>query len=235
MSKPAKSEKGRKRQRQPEQRKPRGQLTREKRQRQQEQHTEAPLPDPPAEHPLARTAVFRCLPGTTRAKVDNAILTRPQGLGTLEAIADRFELQERFGITLSALGTYARRLERVIRPMATGEVITGILGCLPVSYRRRLLAGNEVLLLSRVSQSLSGESRMPVLPVSDLARLAVVLKSLANRLGRGKAGRNGRRGGKHEANAAMEPSSLGAAISKVYGLDWPPRNLDESTKEPDAP
>ncbi|GMU21740.1 MAG: hypothetical protein AMXMBFR13_18300 [Phycisphaerae bacterium] len=235
MSKAAKPRKGRKRQTAPEQLKKAQPPKAPKRQTPPVPTAEPPPPDPQTEHPLARTAVFRLLPGTTRAKVDNAILTRPQGLGTLEAIAHRFELQEKFGITMAALKTYARRLERALRPMATGEVVTGILGCLPVSYRRRLLAGNEVLLLSRVSQSLSGESHQPVLPVSDLARLAVVLKSLANRLGRVKTAGSGRGGGKQEANGAIEPSNLGAAISKVYGLDWPPRNLDESTKEPDAP
>ena len=117
---------------------------------------------------LGRTQVYKRLPGHLRGRVDEAILLRPEECSSLETIVQRFGLEEKYGITMKALRGYAHKLEQLARPAAASHLLARVLGCLPEEDRRRLLAGSEVLLLSRVIQALS-DGKAEALCVADLA------------------------------------------------------------------
>jgi hypothetical protein len=184
---------------------------------------------------LARSAVYRRLPERVRSRLDRAILTRPKDLPTLEAMAERFELQERFQVSLHALRGYAWRLERLARPAATSRIMAGVLGCLPRKYREQLLAGGEVLLVSRVLQALHGdtdgaENNKPgeaIIPVSDLVKLGAILAKLGTRPGL-RASPGARKKSKGHRSTVEEAASASAALNQAlklsYGITWPPRD-----------
>ena len=75
---------------------------------------------PPA---LARTSVCKRVPIAVRTRLDEAILLRPDDCPTLEAIADKFALTDRYGIKGPALRTYARRLEQC--EPSTNPILSG--------------------------------------------------------------------------------------------------------------
>lgn len=198
---------------------------------------------------LMRSSVYRKLPVGVRAQVDEAILARPAASPTLEAIAERFKLHERFGISSTSLRSYAGKLERYVRPAVGAQIMAGVLGCLPPGYRRRLLAGSQVLLLSRVVQALLN-SESAEMSVADLAKLASVLSSMARqgastprRAAGGRdsdqaARRGGRRSstGKHSADEAGpidagDPAKLAQTVRMLYGLPWPPDEKDRPCAE----
>lgn len=163
------------------------------------------------------------MPASERVRLESAILLRPAGCETLEAIARRFELKSRYGLSLAALRSYARQLEQWLRPAVASQVMAGVLGCLPEDFRRRLIDGSQVLLLSRVNQALSDEDGPP-LSVAELAKLADVLKNLA----------------RHRTGSADNPSSdslgpdetapdfetMAKTVRNLYGIGWP---LDTKT------
>ena len=172
---------------------------------------------------LLRSAVFRKMPADARLRLESAILLRPSGCGTLEAIARTFELKSRYGLSLAALRNYARKLEQWVRPAVASQVMAGVLGCLPDDFRRRLINGSQVLLLSRVNQAL-GDEDGPPLSVAELAKLADVLKSLA----RGRAGSagnapsDGQECGEHAPNGTeLDLEKMTKAVRVLYGLPWP--------------
>ncbi len=172
---------------------------------------------------LARTRIYRSLPVFVRAQLDSAILLRAPGCRTLEQIGKRFELQAKHDISHTALKEYAGKLEQLIRPAMTSEVIAGVLGCLPEDCRERLLAGSQVMLVSRVIQALADEESAGSLSVADLARLATILRS-ATRQSRVSGGSSTRRGGIDCAatgNVPLNEDEIAQAMAHVYGLLCP--------------
>ena len=177
---------------------------------------------------LVRSMVYRKVPVAVRSRLDKVILLRPAGLTTIEAIAEHFRLAGRYGISLASLRSYARKLEAFVRPIITAQLAAGILGCLPSTYRHQILAGSQVLLLSRVIQALSADDEQHALSVSDLARLASLLKALAGRhvsLGVGRKlspPDHPRRCGDPSPRNEKARSGLAEAVHALYGLTWPP-------------
>lgn len=186
---------------------------------------------------LERTRVYRRLPVAVRARLNEAILLRPKGLGSLEAIASHLELAH-YGISLAALRTYARQLEELVRPAANAQLMGSLLGCLPESFRRQLIAGSEVLLLSRVLRALNAEGEH-ALTVAELARLASIVTALAGKTARSRPtphrSKKNKDGGPEDRDG--NPSSetgLAAAVRTLYGLSWPPDDRTSDNDTPDA-
>jgi hypothetical protein len=169
--------------------------------------------------------VYRKVPVAVRARLDAAILLRPADCPTLEAIARKFDLGGRYGISPDSLANYAHKLEQFVRPAMTSQVMAGMLGCLPARYRRQLVAGGQVMLLSKVVQALADDEREAALSVADLAKLAAVLAAMSGAGGSksyaAKAGGAARRGPRNvlAGGAAIEdPTQLAEAVKMVYGL-----------------
>lgn len=195
---------------------------------------------------LRRSAVCRKVPLTVRGPLDQAILLRPADCPTLEAIAARFELQARYGVSLAALRSYARKLEQLVRPAAASELLAGVVGCLPEDYRHRLVAGSQVLLLSRVIQALAGETGSQ-LTVAELARLAAILGGMAGERHAPSDSRSRRRQPRPPSSpssptasddtppATGNPHRLAEAVRTLYGLPWPitgePANAPQTPEE----
>lgn len=182
---------------------------------------EAPSATKPATSATAmgRSIVVRRLPASVRARLDEAILLRPKELPTLEAIAAHFELSK-YRISPAALRAYARRLESLARPAATGQLVSLVLGCLPRAYRRRVQDGTEVLLLSRIAQALMAE-QPEALSVAELTRLAPVLAAMsrAHALGKRGAAKGGRNWLANSGRQYVDPTRLRSLVRGVYGLD----------------
>ncbi len=187
----------------------------------------APIENPDVPEWLTRSKVYKRLPVGVRSHVDAAILLRPADAPTVEAIAAKYKIAERFDISITALRRYARKLEQFVRPTVTSQLMAGVLGCLPKSYRRTLVAGGEVLLLSRVVKALTAEEKgKPALGVADLAKLASVLSAVGRRTQavRSQKLRAGR-GEKADTNpdaGALNSASLAEVVRELYGLSWPP-------------
>jgi hypothetical protein len=177
---------------------------------------------------LTRSSVYKKVPVAVRGRVDEAILLRPAKCATLEQIAEKFELAGRYGISHSALRSYARKLEQFVRPAVASQLMAGVLGCLPEGYRQRLVAGGQVLLLSRVVQALSAEGGAE-LSVAELAKLASVLSAVGSRSRSPAAGakaaphtRSSSAGEVDPKPPTGDPAKLAEAVRMLYGLPWPP-------------
>lgn len=171
---------------------------------------------------LSRSVVHRRLPLALRVRLDEAILLRPRNMPTLESIAAHLDLA-RYGISPKALQTYARRLEDLARPAATGQLLTVVLGCLPPGYRRRVHDGTEVLLLSRLAQVLSSD-KSQALSVADLARLVHALATLARsrRHPRSASAKQSQRASLSATRKVIEPAVVQALVHGVYGANLDP-------------
>lgn len=170
---------------------------------------------------LMRSVAFRRLPAEVRRQVDEAILLRPPDCATLEAIAAKYKLKDQYQVSISALKAYARNLERLARPIVSSRLLSQVLGCLPEQHRRGLVAGGEVLLLSRVFQSLSAETPS-ALSVADLAKLASVLASVG-----GKSKAKSEKSDADSETAPADTNRLAEAVHLLYGLSWPPEGEAE--------
>lgn len=191
---------------------------------------------------LLRSTVYQRLPARERARLHRAIILRPAGLQTLAAIAEKFELAEKYGISATALRSYAERLEQLVRPAVTSQVVAGVLGCLPEAYRRQMVAGSQVMLISRVLQTM--ESPDATLSVAELAKLASILAALGRQgerprkpARRGTTGRNGTEADESANDAAQtaEPTRLAEAVRTLYGLSWPPESEEAENATPTQP
>lgn len=176
---------------------------------------------------LARSRVYRQVPGRVRRRLDGVLLSRGCDRHSVSEVARAFRLRERYGITPAALEQYARKLEAVARPFLSSRLTTAILGCLPDSFRQQVVVGGQVLLLSRVVRALTDRPDEP-LPAADLVKLASALRALAQvpRDARRSVRRSGgRRGDDADADASDGMSGataeLDRAIRQVYGLAWP--------------
>ncbi len=165
---------------------------------------------------LYRTAVYRRVPRDVRLRLDAALLDRPEGTAALQAIAEKFELQKRYGLTLPALRTYARRLEAFCRPALASAILAAMLGGLPAAFRRSLQHGSEVLLLSRLAATLN-RADDDALTVADLVKLGSMLAALAGR--RSTRAGAGRRGGTKAG--VPDASQLARTVRELYGLNLP--------------
>ncbi|MBI4578454.1 MAG: hypothetical protein HY718_02060 [Planctomycetes bacterium] len=175
---------------------------------------------------MLRSPIYRRLPVRERARLDRAIILRPAGCKSIDAIAEHFHLVEKYGISVTALRTYAGKLEEFVKPTLTSQVLAGVLGCLPVSYRRRLVAGSEVMLVSRILQALNDEKMG--LTVAELARLGSILSGLARRgaasnrpAGRGKPSGTDARPDESADRNGPDPVKMARTVRLLYGLSWP--------------
>jgi len=196
------------------------------------QSAEQPLPGW-----LTRSSVYKKIPVAVRGRLDEAILLRPSDCATLEQIADKFELTGRYGISASVLRSYTRKLEQFVRPAAASQLMAGVLGCLPEEYRQKLLAGGQVLLLSRVIRALSAEGGTE-LSVADLGKLATVLSAVSGRsispsiktrtTSKKRSSQNSDSMQESASSAfdsstlSHDPTQLAEAVRMLYGLPWPP-------------
>ena len=181
---------------------------------------------------LTTSPVYRRVPVSVRTKLDADILLRPPDCQSIRSIYGRHELKERYGVSFHALRTYADRLERFVRPAMTSQVMAGVLGCLPARYRRQLVAGSEVMLVSRVVQALSDEGSAGALSVADLARLAAVLEKLAVR-GKPSGARKSRRDSRNVLTgdtSIHDATQLAQAVRAIYGLSWPADKAQKTTE-----
>ncbi|MHC4443136.1 MAG: hypothetical protein ACYTF1_06030 [Planctomycetota bacterium] len=179
---------------------------------------------------LLRTRVYKRVPEAERSRLDADIMFHPEGYATLKSIANKYKLVDRYGISRKALDTYAQRLAGIVRPAMSSLVLANLLGCLPESYRRSVVDGGHVMLLSRVMQVLSCGGCTP-LSVAELARLASLFSAIAARnnvdRGTGKAG-----GGKDkdviaEADSSGgDPVKIAESVRMLYGLPWPLKEAD---------
>jgi hypothetical protein len=142
------------------------------------------------------------------------------------------QLEEKYGISTGALVAYAEKIEQLVRPEITSHVLAGVLGCLPRSYQRQLVAGGEVLLISRILKALNTEETG--LAVAEMAKLASILTALAG-ASRGESGKPAglanlkkRIAGKPEEmeaqslHADVVPIKLAESVRLLYGINWPP-------------
>jgi hypothetical protein len=174
-----------------------------------------------------------------RTKLDRAIIFRPPGLKTVAAIMCHFALQEKYELSAEEVTAYAEKVEQLVRPEVTSQVMAGVLGCLPKAYRRQLVAGGEVLLVSRVLQALNTQETG--LTVAEMAKLASIPMSLARRSGSEQQGgvgggrvRKSRSGQAHggddpSAEGGGDPIKLAESVRLLYGLSWPPGDSERDS------
>jgi hypothetical protein len=167
---------------------------------------------------LARSTVVRKLPLRLLARVERAVLGRASSGKTLDDIAANLSL-ETHGITPGALKQYARMLDELIRPVAAAQVMAGVLGCLPETYQRRILTGNQVLLLSKVAHILT-HTPDDKIQSSELVKLAGVLRSAA-RHSQKSSEQTERKGKASRSVETLNIEEMGRAVRSVFGLCWP--------------
>jgi len=184
---------------------------------------------------LARTLVYKRVPLSIRRRLDRAILLRPEGCGTLEAIGAKFKLADKYGVSRDNLRTYARKLERVAEPYFAGNLAAAVLGCMPASYRAQVTVGSQIILISRLVKALTQNES--TLKISDLVRLSSILRTAtatgaarnATTKGCGRNGENRRRLGASPASPSRQ-AALVEAVKTVYGLEYPaPRHGQAET------
>lgn len=166
---------------------------------------------------LADSPVCRRLPVDVRLRLEHALFDRGRTGKTLEQISDELSLTK-YLICPGDVTDYARTFDELVRPAVSAQVLAGVLGCLPASYRKRLVRGSEVLLLSKLTQALSADSEETI-SVSELMKLASILRAAAGK----RAVHRERQRGKRRA-ASMESFSddhVSAAVGRLYGLSWP--------------
>ena len=175
---------------------------------------------------LTRTSVYRRVPAAMRRRLDRTLLMRPEGCTSLDAILHKFRLNEQFGITREALGTYARKIERLAEPYLAGLLAAAVVGCMPTSYRDQVTAGSQIILVSQAVQALTNEDK--TLKAPDLLKLASTLRAAAQRnISTCKCGSYGQEGsrmppGDRKRGMKTDQEALADTLRTVYGLDWPP-------------
>ncbi len=168
---------------------------------------------------LVASPVRQRIPDRIRVKLERALLERASREDSLEEIARKFEL-ERYGISMEMLSGYAATLDELVRPVASTQIVAGVLGCLPASFRSRMLRGNQVLLLSKVAAIL-WESRESQMEVGELLKLATLLRAAAQTRRQQAGGRRGKEGGSPKEAALFDMGRMGGSVRALYGLSWP--------------
>ncbi|MCL2329675.1 MAG: hypothetical protein FWC56_00050, partial [Phycisphaerae bacterium] len=161
---------------------------------------------------------------------------------TIPAILRHFALQEKYDLTADQVEAYAERVEQLVRPEVTSQIMAGVLGCLPKAYRRQLVAGGEVLLVSRVLQALNMQESG--LRVAEMAKLASILLSLGRQSRSEETGRRSRSGKQSQKSGArdvdvnegdggnmdgVDSIQLAESLRLLYGLQWPPHPISPLT------
>src|SRR5688572_13036071 len=174
---------------------------------------------------LTRSAIYKQVPIRVRRRLDAALLSRSADNASMEAIAANLKLST-YGVSVAVLKKYAVRLEKWVRPSLTAQLLAGVLGCLPKDYHRQIVDGSQVMLLSRVIQALSADSKH-ALPAADLAKLASILSafgaatSKAAAQSMNKGAKKGSKEPESEPTATMDDASMARAVRGLYGLTWP--------------
>lgn len=167
---------------------------------------------------LIASPVIQRVPAAVRRRLDRALFQRTGRGLTLEQVAQELDLG-RFGVSMDNLTGYAAALDELIRPVASAQIVAGMLGCLPASLRARILRGNQVLLLSKLQQVL-WESQASVIEAGELVKLATVLKSAAHR--RRRKGGTSKKKNMRADEALFDEARMAEAVRSLYGLTWPP-------------
>ncbi len=174
---------------------------------------------------ITRTSVYRRVPITIRWKLNRLLLLRPEGCASLDAILQRFKLSEKFGITRQALRTYARKIEQLVEPHLAGQLAAAVLGCMPTSYRNEVVAGSEVILISKVVGALTANKTD--LHPPDLLKLASALRAAAQQKPKScqKGSSDQEHAPKHPGgkpgDAKTDQEVLAETVRTIFGLDWP--------------
>jgi hypothetical protein len=132
--------------------------------------------DLPAFDELQRTKVYRAVPFEERASLDAMLILRPVDCSTVESVADKLDLATRFGLCVTDIRLYARRLEAFARPMMAGLAFSALVRALPPHLTEGLGRTSHVVIWSRLVQHLSDEKAKP-LTASEFAKLAALLSS----------------------------------------------------------
>jgi len=171
---------------------------------------------------LVRSAVYRQVPPDARARLDRAILMPAESDDSIEQVARELKLTEQYGVSPAALRSYVRKVEQLMRPTVTSQIMAAVLGCVPEAYRRRLMDGSQVLLVSRLLATLNADNTG--LTVAEMAKLASILQMMSGtRAAVRSAARSTQPGdAPSDANASdPDPSRLSESVRRVYGLPWP--------------
>ena len=175
---------------------------------------------------LTRSVIYKRVPIKVRRRLDAALLKGSVDNAALQAIAADLKLST-YGVSVGILKKYAVRLEQWVRPSLTAQLLAGVLGCLPEDYRRQLVAGSQVLLLSRVIQALSSDGK-DALPAADLAKLASILSALGISTSKAAAKLMSKGTAKDSKKDPSEPplvldkAVMAKTVRELYGLNWPP-------------
>jgi hypothetical protein len=175
---------------------------------------------------LTRTSVYKRLPDSLRNQLDQALLERPKDCATLNAVARKFQLAQRFGITTRALRAYAAKLDQLAEPVYAGRLVNSLLECLPDARPAELTDGGDVMLISRVVQALTQKDKKLAAP--DLARAALLFGSNAAKQRLTSCKKEGytdqgkpNRSPAEASPAQSRPDNLAESVRMVYGLGWP--------------
>lgn len=171
---------------------------------------------------LVRSAVYRRVPPDLRARLDRAILMPAESEDSIEQVARELKLTDQYGVSPAALRSYVRKVEQLMRPTVTSQIMAAVLSCLPEDYRRRLMDGSQVLLVSRLLATLTADNTG--LTVAEMAKLASVLHMVSGtRAAVRGAARSAKPGDAPPETKASDPdpSRLSESVRRVYGLPWP--------------
>jgi hypothetical protein len=157
----------------------------------------------------------------------------------MEQAARELSLRKRYGISMEGLRDYAGKLDKLVRPVIANQLLAAMLNCLPSAIRRQFTSGGDILLFSRMVQTLIGHDASG-LATPDLARLTDILTSIPGRppatvTGTGKAGSGPVQSAADDRiiETPAAPTRLAEAVRQVYGLSWPP--APPSCSQPGSP
>jgi hypothetical protein len=174
----------------------------------------------------AESPVLRKIPLRVRTRLDAALIHRSTTGETMSEIGGRLKL-DKFGVTSAELERYAEMLEELIRPIACSQFVAGVLGCLPAAYRRRLMTGNQILLMSKVAKILS-QSNKEEFAAGELVKLANVLRAAAQPRVSTRQSRSAKAAGKQDPKDAtiaavdfLSDERVIRDVRSLYGLTWP--------------
>lgn len=168
---------------------------------------------------LGTSPVIRQVPFQVRSRLERLLFERVSNSESTQAIAEELEL-EKHGISVADLQSYRDALDELIRPVASVQVIAGVLGCLPEKYRRRLMMGNQVLLLSKVAKALA-DTQKEDFAAGELLKLASVLRAAALTQERGRKPVPGSRADKKAGPDLLDFGIMTRAVRTLYGMIWP--------------
>ena len=112
------------------------------------------------------------LPSTLRDQVDQALIQRPKGLGSVRKIYDHFALKDH-GITYNSFSAYVRRTGWRGRLAATGQVVGAMFGSSEKEQADHLCNRAYLSLMSTVFSALQENKEQ--FPTAEMARLSKII------------------------------------------------------------